>query len=288
MKLFQEIESVRNYVLKQKNQQTVGLVPTMGALHNGHLALLKAAREENDIVICSIYVNPTQFNDKSDLEKYPRNLEKDLELLDEVGCDAVFYPSDQIMYSLGKDQMLKLDFGYLDQILEGQYRPGHFSGVGLVVTKLLNIIQPRRAYFGQKDLQQLAIIRRLVQEFLIPVEIISVPIVREASGLALSSRNQRLNQEEKQLATQLYKSLLLARQLYEKGQSTNQATQQAMQQLSHYSTIRVDYFEAVRLSDFRPIQEEIGQGESIAFCVAAYVGEVRLIDNIIYPEQNHQ
>lgn len=285
MKLFQEIEFVRNYILKQKNQQTVGLVPTMGALHNGHLALLRAAREENEVVICSIYVNPTQFNDKSDLEKYPRNLEKDLELLDEVGCNAVFYPSDRIMYSLGRDQTLRLDFGYLDQILEGQYRPGHFSGVGLVVTKLLNIIQPQRAYFGQKDLQQLAIIRRLVQEFLMPVEIISVPIVREASGLALSSRNQRLSQEEKQLATQLYKSLLLARQLYEKGQSTQRATQQAMQQLSHYPTIRVDYFEAVKLSDFRPIQEEISQEESIAFCVAAYVGEVRLIDNIIYPEQ---
>lgn len=280
MKLFESIESVKTYVQEQKGRKKIGLVPTMGALHRGHKALLEASVRDNDVTICSIYINPTQFNDKADLKKYPRTLEKDLKLLEAVGCDAVFCPSDQIMYESVEHQILKLDFGYLSRTLEGQYRPGHFSGVGLVVAKLFNIVEPHRAYFGQKDLQQLAVIRQLVQELLVPVEIKSVPIVRTEEGLALSSRNQRLSKEEKELATQLYTALSLAKQLYSSGVTAAAASKQAVQQLGHYPDIRLEYLEAVDPLSFRLV-EEIDQLQAVAFCLAAYVGEVRLIDNII-------
>ncbi|MEM9673367.1 MAG: pantoate--beta-alanine ligase [Cyclobacteriaceae bacterium] len=280
MQVFQELDLVRTYVSEQKNGHSVGLVPTMGALHDGHRALLKASKQDNDVTICSIYVNPTQFNDPADLEKYPRTLKEDLELLESMDCDVVFCPSDQIMYPQAKSSVVQLDFGQLDKVLEGHYRPGHFSGVGVVVAKLLNMIQPHRAYFGQKDLQQLAIIRKLVQDFFMPVEIISVPIVREASGLALSSRNQWLSTEEKQQASQLYQALLLAKQLYDGGVKAAAARKQAVQQLDQHPDIRLEYLEAVDPISFRSVKDD-GQTEAVAFCVAAYVGEVRLIDNIL-------
>ena len=280
MKLFHDVSSVRNFTQKRKNEQKIGLVPTMGALHPGHLALLEASQKDNDQTICSIYVNPTQFNNPDDLKKYPRTLEGDLELLEKIGCDAVFCPTDQIMYPPDQPQLLHLDFGYLNEILEGQHRPGHFDGVGLVVTKLLNIVQPHRAYFGQKDLQQLTIIRQLVREFFIPVEITSVPIVREASGLALSSRNQRLSPEEKETAIQLYQTLLFAQQQYEAGTDLSTITQQARNRLNQDSGIQLEYFEAVRVHDFQLLEERT-ENQPIAFCVAAYVGDVRLIDNVL-------
>ncbi|WKN45929.1 pantoate--beta-alanine ligase [Tunicatimonas pelagia] len=282
MKLLQDVSSVRNFTQKQTAKQEIGLVPTMGALHRGHRALLEASLQNNDLTICSIYVNPTQFNNPDDLDKYPRTLEHDLKFLEEVGCDAVFCPPNQVMYPKKEQQLLQLSFGHLDKILEGQHRPGHFSGVGLVVSKLLNIVQPRRAYFGQKDLQQLAIIRQMVREFCISVEIMSVPIVREASGLALSSRNQRLSSEEKQVATQLYRTLLFAQQQYEIGIDLTTIKQQVLDRLSRDTGIRVEYFEVVRIDDFHLIEEADKSG-AIAFCVAAYVGDVRLIDNIIVP-----
>ena len=280
MQVFQEIDSLRTYLSAQKDQRTVGLVPTMGALHKGHLALLEASRQDNDVTICSIYVNPTQFNDAADLEKYPRNLEKDLQVLEEAGCDVAFCPSDTEMYPQSQDLGLRLHFGHLDQVLEGQHRPGHFSGVGLIVAKLLNIIQPQRAYFGQKDLQQFAVIRQLVSDLFLPVKLVRVPIVRNQEGLALSSRNQRLNEKEKQLAAQLYRSLQLARRWVQRGHSVEEAKQQAVHQLNSHSSIRVDYFEAVDAESFRLISE-VKPHQTIAFCVAAFVGEVRLIDNII-------
>ncbi len=280
MKLLQDVSSVRNFTQKRASKQKIGLVPTMGALHQGHQELLKASLQDNDLTICSIYVNPTQFNNPDDLNKYPRTLEHDLKFLEKIGCNAVFYPPNQVMYPGEEQQLLQLSFGHLDNVLEGQHRPGHFSGVGLVVTKLLNVVQPERAYFGQKDLQQLAIIRQMVQEFFIPVEIISVPIVRESSGLALSSRNQRLSFEEKQVATQLYQTLLFAQQQYESGVSLSTIKEQSINQFSRHANIRVEYFEAVRMRDFQILEEKM-EADVIAFCVAAYVGEVRLIDNII-------
>ncbi|MEQ9441194.1 MAG: pantoate--beta-alanine ligase [Cyclobacteriaceae bacterium] len=280
MQIFREINSLRTYLSKQKSQQTTGLVPTMGALHEGHLALLNAARQDNDVTICSIYVNPTQFNNAADLEKYPRTLEKDVELLEEEGCDAVFCPSDEMMYPQGKEEALQLGFGHLDQVLEGVHRPGHFSGVGLVVTKLFNIVQPQRAYFGQKDLQQFAVIRQLVADFFLPVKLIRVPIVRNPEGLALSSRNQRLSQEEKQRATRLYQSLQLARQRILQGDTVDEARQQGAQLLQSDPAVRVEYFEAVDAESLRPVSE-VAPEQTMAFCVAAYVGGVRLIDNII-------
>lgn len=281
MKLFQEVNSVRHFIATNRPKHRIGLVPTMGALHRGHQALLQTSREANDLTVCSIFVNPTQFNNPEDLESYPRTLDEDLSLLEKMGCDAVFYPPSQEIYPAGVPQLLKFDFGYLNEILEGKHRPGHFSGVGLVVAKLLTITQPHRAYFGQKDLQQLAIIRQMVSELFIPVEIISVPIVRESSGLALSSRNQRLSSEEKQVAAQIYQSLLAAKQQHEDGIALNTIKEQAISRLGQARIIRPEYFEAVSVGDFRRLASTVDIAGPIAFCVAAYVGEVRLIDNII-------
>ncbi|MGB3587208.1 MAG: pantoate--beta-alanine ligase [Tunicatimonas sp.] len=280
MKLLQDVSSVRNFTQKRAPEQEIGLVPTMGALHQGHMALLKASLRDNDLTICSIYVNPTQFNNPDDLEKYPRTLEHDLNFLKDVGCDAVFFPSNQVMYPEEGSQLLQLNFGHLDKILEGQHRSGHFSGVGLVVNKLLNIVQPKRAYFGQKDLQQLAVIRQMVDEFFIPAEIIAVPIVREPSGLALSSRNQRLSTEEKKTAAQLYQTLLYAKEQYKAGGDLTTVKQQALNRLNGHLGIQLEYFEAVRMRDFQLLIDRM-EADTVAFCVAAYVGEVRLIDNVV-------
>ena len=173
-----------------------GFVPTMGALHEGHLSLLRKAREENDKVVCSIFVNPTQFNDPKDLEKYPRMPEADLRLLDSVSCDYVFMPPAEEIYPEGY-RLLDLDFGNLETVMEGEYRPGHFKGMATVVKRLFDITEPDHAYFGEKDFQQLAIIRRMVDMLQIPLTIIPHPIVREADGLAMSSRNARLTPEER-------------------------------------------------------------------------------------------
>ena len=280
MQFFKDVLSTKTYLSNQKDQPTIGLVPTMGALHQGHLALLKAAQSDNDVTICSIYVNPTQFNDPADLEKYPRTLEKDLQLLENAGCDAVFCPTDAEMYPEGRSSGLRLSFGHLDQVLEGAHRPGHFSGVGVVVAKLLNIIQPHRAYFGQKDLQQFAVIRQLVNDLFLPVELVRVPIVRNSEGLALSSRNQRLSEEEKHLAAQLHQALQRARDMMQQGRGAEDARQAALQQLANFPEIRIEYLEVVDAENFCPPSEEKLQ-QSLAFCIAAFVGEVRLIDNII-------
>lgn len=280
MQLFREVDTIRTYLANHENHLVKGLVPTMGALHEGHMALLEASRKDNDLTICSIYVNPTQFNDTADLEKYPRNLEKDLELLDEAGCDAVFCPSDQAMYPRGRENVLQMNFRPIDQVLEGAQRPGHFQGVRLVVAKLLNIVEPDRAYFGQKDLQQFAVIQQLVSELFIPVELIRVPIVRNQHGLALSSRNQRLSPAEKQLAAQLSQSLQAARRQLQEGSDLDLIKQRAVSHLNQYDGIKVEYLEAVSISDFRVVSEAAAN-QTVALCVAAWVGEVRLIDNII-------
>src|SRR6478735_2463281 len=203
MEIFKEIGPLRAYLRSQKKgQSTVGLVPTMGALHTGHLTLIKEAKAENDLTVCSIYVNPTQFNNASDLAKYPRLLEKDSQLLKEAGCDVLFAPENSEMYASPSE--LKLEFGQLDKILEGKFRPGHFSGVGLVVSKLFNIVKPDRAYFGQKDFQQFAIISKLNEELLFGISLKAVYIVREEDGLAMSSRNLRLSSEERKKAIIFY------------------------------------------------------------------------------------
>ena len=281
MEVFQEVDPIRRFLAHQRaQQQAIGLVPTMGALHQGHLALVEKARQKNDIVVCSIYVNPTQFNDKQDLTHYPRQLAQDLHLLTEAGCHAVFCPSDEVMYPTGQENHLTMHFDPLDQVLEGKLRPGHFSGVGVVVAKLFHVIQPDWAYFGQKDLQQFAIISQLVQDLLLPVQLVRVPIVRNERGLALSSRNQRLSEEEAQVALRLHQSLQTARAALLQGVAVREARQQAVEVITREPRLRLEYLEIVDTHDFSTIVR-LGKHQEVAACIAAYVGDVRLIDNVI-------
>jgi pantoate--beta-alanine ligase len=218
MEIFSEIQGLRQFIKHNKLQKkTIGFVPTMGALHAGHLQLVKTSVQQNDITVCSIFVNPTQFNNPVDLENYPREVDADIEKLKLSGSSAVFVPSVNIMYE--KKFTLNLNFGYLENIMEGKYRPGHFKGVGLVVVKLLNLVNPDRAYFGKKDLQQLTIIKMLTKELFFDVEIIAVETVRASNGLALSSRNKLLTELERSQATDLYKALNSAKTKLIQGES---------------------------------------------------------------------
>ncbi len=190
----------------KREGKTIGLLPTMGALHEGHLSLAKRAKEENDVLICSVFVNPIQFNNKEDLEKYPRDLEADVALLDGIGCDVVFAPSAEEVYA--EEPTEKYSFGALEQVLEGPQRPGHFNGVATIVHKLFKWARPDRAYFGEKDYQQIAIVKDLVRQFSIPVQIVECPIYRDADGLATSSRNRRLSAKARKIAPKIHEILL--------------------------------------------------------------------------------
>ena len=216
MDIFSHIESLRAFLKKNKSlYKSVGFVPTMGALHNGHLALIKQSRKENDITVCSIFVNPAQFNNADDLAKYPRTLEQDMAMLQSASCDVLFCPSGEEMYP--DKSIIKFDFGNLEQVLEGEFRPGHFSGVALVVSKLLNIVLPNMAYFGQKDFQQYKIVECLVKELKFDVQLRCVPIQRESDGLAMSSRNARLNERQRKDAVVFYEGLQLAKRKIKEG-----------------------------------------------------------------------
>ena len=264
---------------RQKGQ-SVGLVPTMGALHQGHLSLLSASQKENSLSVCSIYVNPTQFDNPTDLAKYPRLLEEDLSLLEAKGCDAVFAPSDREMYPLGFKPALSIDFGRLEQVMEGKYRKRHFNGVGIVVSKLFHIVQPDRAYFGQKDLQQYAVIHQMVNDLSFSVELRRCHIIREDDGLALSSRNLRLSDSERAIASSLYEALRLAADMLREGKSLGEIKHKAIAHISKHRDFKVEYFEFASLPSLEPM-EELEGGSELAICVAAHLGSVRLIDNMI-------
>ncbi len=258
--------------------KTIGLVPTMGALHEGHASLVRRSVSENNVTFVSVFVNPTQFNNKEDLAKYPRNLHRDAELLSTLGVDFVFAPTPEEMYSAEElNETFAFDFGGLDQVMEGKHRPGHFNGVVQVVSKLFSFVQPHRAYFGEKDFQQLAIIRRMVAVMEFPIEIIGCPIVREKTGLALSSRNERLSEEEKQTALAISRVLFESRQLTQ-SQSVAQVQSWVIEQINRVEGLTVEYYEIVDQTTLQPASDfshAIG-------CVTVYCGPVRLIDNIKY------
>lgn len=279
MEIFHETEPLRAFLRQIRIEgKTCGFVPTMGALHAGHVSLLNTAKKENSITVCSIYVNPTQFNNERDLLNYPRTQEHDYELLEKVGCDVLFSPSNETMYP--DDPLIKFDFGHLDAIMEGIYRPGHFSGVALVVTKLLNIVQPERAYFGQKDWQQLTIISRLVDEFMINTEVRIVPTTREPGGLALSSRNVRLKPEDRPLATTFFKVLTYAKNALTVDKiDFSDVKQRAGRMFEEHERLRLEYIELVDSKNLKPIRH-VEDADRPIICIAGYVGEVRLIDNM--------
>jgi pantoate--beta-alanine ligase len=278
MQIINTIEEVKSHLSKIREKNlSIGFVPTMGSLHEGHLSLIREARKENDYVVCSIFVNPIQFNNKSDLEKYPRSFESDVDLLNDEKCDVLFYPSEVEM--LSKSQTETFDFGGLDLVMEGKFRPGHFNGVTAIVKKLFEIIEPQKAYFGMKDYQQLVIIHKMTKDYNLPVEIIPCPTIREEDGLAMSSRNQLLSKPERKQAATIFKVLKMIK--IHSGYSTIPEIKEYVEAQFRKSKIsRLEYFEIVDMYTLKPLKAWAESNNVIA-CTAVYIGNVRLIDNII-------
>lgn len=281
MKLIQTIQELRTELdALRKEGKTIGLVPTMGALHAGHASLVKRAVAENDVVVVSDFVNPTQFNDKNDLLKYPRTLDADCKLLEECGASFVFAPSVEEIYP--EPDTRQFSYAPLDTVMEGKFRPGHFNGVCQIVSKLFLIVEPTRAYFGEKDFQQLAIIREMVRKYPFNLEIVGCPIVREADGLALSSRNARLSDEQRIQALQISKTLFAS---LEYAQTHTLAETKAFVEsaISTAEGLRLEYFEIVDGNSLQTVCDW-KDGSYIVGCITVFCGEVRLIDNIKYKE----
>ncbi len=283
MRLFETIADLREWLLEQRRSgHSIGFVPTMGALHLGHLSLVRAAEAAGDVSVVSIFVNPTQFNDPEDLRRYPRTPERDATLLQEAGCRALFRPDVEEIYPPGQDLTVRLDFGPLTEVMEGQYRPGHFQGMVTVVKRLLDIVQPQRLYMGQKDFQQLTIVRAMLQRLAIPVELVACPTVREPDGLAMSSRNERLTPEMRAAAPALFRALAAAREGCLAGMAIAQIRPIAMSILKD-AGLRPEYFELVDGCTLLPV-EDPSTCPFLVACAAAWAGDVRLIDNLIVKE----
>ena len=278
VQLISTIGKLRSRVaVARRSQKTIGLVPTMGALHPGHIRLIDQAVEDCDLVIVTLFVNPTQFGRQGDFKRYPRTIEHDLAVCEEHSADVLFAPSAEEMYP-GRERTF-VEVTHLTDHLCGPYRPGHFRGVTTVVAKLLNIAQANRAYFGEKDAQQLAVIKRMVRDLNIPTEIVSVPTVREADGLALSSRNQHLNAEDRETAAVLYQALTAAKEAVRGGErNAEEVLRIAREEFRKYSGARVEYFEIVDPDDMQPVKTIQGP---VRAATAVWVGGTRLIDNML-------
>ena len=276
-------ELVKQMAACVRQGKTIGFVPTMGALHAGHASLVKQACAENEVCVVSVFVNPTQFNNKEDLLKYPRNLTKDAELLADLGVHFVFAPTPDEMYSQEEmDQQFSFDFAGLDQVMEGKMRPGHFNGVVQVVSRLFDLVHPTNAYFGEKDFQQLAIIHHMVErsslsERYTGLKIVDCPIVREASGLAMSSRNERLSEQEKKTAIAISQTLFASLQ-WAKNASVKEVQQRVIDTINAVDGLEVEYYEIVDKNTLQPTDN----WDNAVGCVTVYCGPVRLIDNIRY------
>lgn len=259
----------------------IGFVPTMGALHEGHLTLVRRAVAENDRCFVSVFVNPTQFNDKNDLANYPRTIDADARLLESAGCACLFAPTPDEMYDAAEmASTFAFDFGGLDQVMEGKYRPGHFNGVVQVVSKLFRLVQPDKAYFGEKDFQQLAIIRRMVKVMRLPVEIVGCPIVRETSGLALSSRNALLTPEQRQTAVHI-SAVLKESTLFALETTVAELHDAVVAAINKKDGLEVEYFDIVNGDTLQSVSKW-DEADYIVGCVTVYCGKIRLIDNIRY------
>jgi pantoate--beta-alanine ligase len=257
----------------------IGMVPTMGALHEGHLQLVRAAAQECDVVVVSVFVNPTQFNNPDDYRLYPRLPEADAEMLAPAGCTALFMPTVEQMYP--RPTVLQFDFGALERVMEGAHRPGHFNGVATVVSKLFHLGRPHRVYFGQKDFQQVAIVRQLIQDLSFDLELVAFPTIREADGLAMSSRNRRLTPEDRAIAPVVYQALQHAEQLVLGQQVTPAAVRTSVADLlGQESSITLEYFEVADAGTLQPVTEW-QHPQTVALCIAVHLGGVRLIDNVL-------
>lgn len=262
----------------RRNGKKIALVPTMGALHEGHASLVRRSVAENDVTVVSVFVNPTQFNDKNDLQNYPRTLEADCNLLEKVGADVVFAPTVEEMYP--EEDTRIFSFAPLDTVMEGAFRPGHFNGVAQIVSKLFYAVEPHRAYFGEKDFQQLAIIREMVRQLSLDVEIVGCPIVREHDGLAMSSRNTLLSAEERERALTISRTLFASLE-FAKSNSLASTKAYVENVINETAGFELEYYQIV---DGNTLQEiaEWGDSDYVVGCIALFCGKVRLIDNIVY------
>ena len=277
MRVIHTIKELREVLdVCRSNGQKIGLVPTMGALHKGHASLVEAAVKENDVVVVSIFVNPTQFNDKNDLKNYPRTPEADCAVLEAAGADIVFMPSVEDIYP--EPDTREFDFGLVDKVMEGATRPGHFNGVAQVVSRLFDLVKPARAYFGEKDFQQIAVIKAMVKQLAIDIEIVECAIVRGEDGLALSSRNELLTKEHRAAAPHIYATI---KQCAEKMATMSPAelTQWVVATIDSNPLLKTIYFEAVDATTMQKV-ERWEDSERIQGCCAVQAGEIRLIDNI--------
>ena len=278
MFVFKKVKDLQKYIQQKKNKgDIVGFTPTMGALHNGHMSLLKISQQNTDISVCSIFVNPTQFNDKKDLEKYPRPIVADIELLEKNNCDALFLPSVEEVYP-NNPQSLDLDFGKLDKVMEGEFREGHFAGVAQVVKRLLDIVLPDKLFMGQKDFQQFTIIQSMLDQLKVPTELVVCPIMRKESGLAMSSRNVRLSEKGRKEAALLYKTLGEAKEKMEQF-TPKEVEKWAMKTLSAPG-FKPEYFTIVDGYTLQPIKT-FEETDYVVACLAVWLEGVRLIDNDI-------
>jgi pantoate--beta-alanine ligase len=269
-KLRETLDAARN------SGKHIGFVPTMGALHAGHIALVERARKHNDIVVVSIFVNPTQFNDPSDLKNYPRTPEADAKMLEAAHCDILFLPEVAEMYPDSETETSPaVQLNGLDEVMEGRFRPGHFNGVVNIVSRLFNAVGECRAYFGEKDFQQLAVVRKMTQELSLPVDVVGCPIVRESDGLAMSSRNVRLTPEERSIAPFIYATLQKAKQLWT-GNNADNVKVRVTEAFAAKTEFKLDYFEIADRDTLQPAN----QSRAVA-CIAVFLGKVRLIDNVL-------
>jgi len=279
MNIYKTAEELRSFVTEERKQgHRIAFVPTMGALHEGHLSLVRRALKENDCCIVSVFVNPTQFNNPRDLETYPRTLDADSHLLASIGTTALFAPEVETIYPEPDTRVFHV--GAVAEVMEGKYRPGHFNGVMQVVSRLFDLVQPDCAYFGEKDFQQIAVLRAMAREIKSPVEIIACPIVREEDGLARSSRNTLLSEEGRAQAPNIYRILSESR-TWSKELSPKEVIERATQLLDAIPTLRVEYFEIVDADTLQPITRWEDSPKPHG-CITVYCGEVRLIDNIAY------
>jgi len=277
MLIVKEISKLEALIQKEKKEgKKIGLVPTMGALHEGHLSLVKKAGEETDYVVVSIFVNPTQFNDLNDLEKYPRKEDQDLKLLEKTSCNIVFTPEVKTMYP--EPDTRNFDFGKLGEVMEGAFRTGHFNGVAQIVSRLFSIVKPDVAFFGMKDFQQIAIIRSMVKQLKLPVEIVSCPVIRDNDGLAKSSRNERLTKEQRENAPWIYHVLKEAQSKVQ-TMTVPELKDWVVSEINKNSGLKTQYFEVVDSETLMPV-ENWNQTKDRTGCVAVFCGDIRLIDDI--------
>lgn len=277
MLVFAKIKSLQQKIKGLKNGTTIGFVPTMGALHKGHLSLIERAKKENDIVIVSIFVNPTQFDKQEDLINYPKTIDTDLSLLKAVFCDIVFTPTAEEIYS-NKIQSNSFNFDGLEHQMEGKYRKGHFDGVGTIVKLLFEIVTPTKAYFGEKDFQQLQIIKKMVHQINMPVKIIACNIYREKDGLAMSSRNARLTKEQREIAPFIYKTLKQVKAKFG-TKNADEIKQWVENEFNKQPLLKLEYFEIANENSLQPINNKNSSQKYRAF-IAVFAGKIRLIDNI--------